>query len=576
MAIKHGTEFSDGGLPWLFGTVTLGLIGTDEDDFIYGHAGNDILSGGYGQDWLDGGTGADEMYGEAGNDTYIVDQVDDQVSETNALNAGYDTVISRISYTLPSNVERLQFFQDEDAFQGVGNALNNDISGNMYNNALYGMQGDDNIWGYEGHDDIWGGSGIDTLYGGAGDDELYGETNTDTLYGGAGNDTLDGGSSGDVMSGGLNDDTYIVENTGDQVIEYSGEGRDTVYSRLPNYTLTSNVENLVLYSPIALNGEGNTLDNGIVGNSLDNVLSGHGGNDTLFGLEGHDTLNGGLGDDQLYGGIGNDTYIVRDSLDAVHEYANEGIDTVNATANYQLSANVENLNLVSASYGLGNDLANTITGGREANTLDGGGAADTLIGRGGDDTYMVDNAGDIVTEVTGEGSDTVITTVSYTLAENTSVERLEAFRWGSANSINLTGNSIANTVIGNDGSNLINGGGGIDTLTGGGGQDYFLFNTTLGAANVDTISDFSVAADTVYLENSIFATLATPGNLARNVTSAEFHIGSAAHDADDRIIYNSQNGALTYDADGNGAGAAIQFATVTLGLSLTTVDFLVI
>ena len=98
-------------------------------------------------------------------------------------------------------------------------------------------------------------------------------------------------------------------------------------------------------------------------------------------------------------------------------------------------------------------------------------------------------------------------------------------------------------------------------------------NSALSATtNVDRITDFSAPADTILLENAIFAVLMTPGTLS----AAAFHIGTAAHDGNDRIIYNPTTGALTYDSNGNAAGGATQFATLGTGLALTNADFVVI
>ena len=115
-------------------------------------------------------------------------------------------------------------------------------------------------------------------------------------------------------------------------------------------------------------------------------------------------------------------------------------------------------------------------------------------------------------------------------------------------------------------------------MTGGAGYDYFVFDSALNTAtNVDRITDFSPAdvlspGDTIRLENAIFTALATPGRLA----AAAFHTGAAAHDASDRIIYNSASGVLSYDADGTGAAAAIHFATLSPALAITNADFVVI
>jgi serralysin len=107
-------------------------------------------------------------------------------------------------------------------------------------------------------------------------------------------------------------------------------------------------------------------------------------------------------------------------------------------------------------------------------------------------------------------------------------------------------------------------------MEGGVGADSFVFDTTL-AGGVDVIDDFSVVDDTILLENAIFTVLAAGG-----LAAAAFTTGAAATTAAHRILYNSANGQLLYDADGNGAGAAIHFATLDTGLAITAADFVVV
>ena len=122
------------------------------------------------------------------------------------------------------------------------------------------------------------------------------------------------------------------------------------------------------------------------------------------------------------------------------------------------------------------------------------------------------------------------------------------------------------------GANIISGGDGNDTLTGLGGADKFLFGTSLNdTTNVDQITDFNVTDDTIWLSQSIFNALS-----AGQISASEFTIGAAATTASQRIIYNSTNGAVSYDADGVGGAAAIRFATLATGLSLTEADFVVV
>lgn len=255
------------------------INGNPIDDNLFGLGGNDQLFGNYGNDTLDGGTGNDRMEGGQGNDTYVVDAAGDVVVEAAA--AGDDLVRASISYTLGSNVERLTLTGSGN-LDGVGNALDNTLTGNSGNNRLDGAAG---------NDVLNGGAGNDVLLGGAGNDRLNGDDGNDILDGGAGNDTL---------AGGAGDDIYIVDQAGDTVSEGLAAGTDTVRSSL-NYTLGANLENLELTGSGNLNGTGNSLDNLLTGNSGNNRLDGAAGNDVLVGRRGNDTYVYGqnYGNDQI-------------------------------------------------------------------------------------------------------------------------------------------------------------------------------------------------------------------------------------------------------------------------------------
>src|SRR5262249_30662662 len=149
---------------------------------------------------------------------------------------------------------------------------------------------------------------------------------------------------------------------------------------------------------------------------------------------------------------------------------------VQSSIGYTLGVNVENLTLTGSANinGTGNADANTIIGNIGDNTLDGGAGSDTMSGGLGKDTYVVDNPSDVVLENASEGTDTVQSSVTYTLGAN--VENLTLT--GSAN-IDATGNGDANTLTGNSGNNILNGLGGADTMSGGDGNDtYFVDNTS--------------------------------------------------------------------------------------------------
>ncbi|MDQ8755946.1 hypothetical protein RCO27_06860, partial [Sphingosinicella sp. LHD-64] len=167
--------------------------------------------------------------------------------------------------------------------------------------------------------------------------------------------------------------------------------------------------------------------------------------------------------------------------------------------------------------------------------------------------------------------DNVFALESLVLTAGAAVEILSTTNHGGTADINLTGNEFGQAVIGNAGGNVLDGKGGQDALVGLGGADAFTFTSALGPDNIDQIVDMTVGTDKIYLDNTIFSTLGD-GALA----AGAFRTGAAAIEADDRIIYDSSSGALFYDADGSGTGAAIQFASLSAGLALGAGDFLVI
>ena len=567
--------------------------GNGLDNILGGNDGNNRLYGLDGNDRLDGGRGNDTMFGGKGNDTYVADSSGDVVSEKDG--GGTDTIETSLStYTLAEptaqfgEIENLTFLGG-GTVAGYGNALDNVIRGNNGMSSLYGKDGNDTLYSGE--------KGAAYLDGGDGNDKLYGAGQYDYLSGGDGNDLLDGGKGSDTMVGGDGDDVYIVDDVNDRVDESQGLGKDTIMASvdysLASYQVAGAVENLTLIGQ-AVRGTGNDLANVLIGNQLANILDGGKGNDRL---------DGGAGADTLIGGKGSDTYVVDNLGDVVDEHSGKAgeVDTVETTVSISLVAtaypaakplppegsrpagkvappaavtvygDVENVVLKGTGNidATGNGLANVLTGNSGNNRLDGGAGADTMKGGLGNDTYVVDHAGDTVTELANQGTDTVLSSVSFKLG--TDIENLTLTGLGA---IDGTGNALVNTLIGNAGNNRLDGGLGADVLTGGAGKDIFVFSTAPAATNIDRITDFSVADDTIQLENSVFTKLVATGVL--NASWFVANTTGLAADRDDTIIYNSKTGALMYDADGSGKGAAVQIAQLTAGLKMTAADFVVI
>jgi Ca2+-binding RTX toxin-like protein len=436
------------------------------------------------------------------------------------------------------------------------------------------------------------------------------------LFGGDGNDTLDGGAGADSLMGGLGDDSYVVDNVDDAVREGPDPGADRVQSSV-DFTLPANVEDLVLSGTADLGGTGNKLANVLTGNAGANRLAGGGGTDSLAGGAGNDVIDGGTGADSLVGGPGDDTYVVDDGFDVVSESAGGGTDLVKSSISWSLavagSEELENLALTGTTTisGTGNATANTITGNGAANLLRGGGGDDTLIGSGGNDTlnggagadtlkgglgsdtYVVDDSGDVVTEspdALNGGIDLIKSSVTRTLGsyqENLTLTGTATINgMGNARPNTLTGNGAVNllqgggdsdTLIGNAGDDALAGGAGNDVLSGGPGKDIFRFDTALNATtNLDTITSFVRADDAIQLENDVvFKALTVTGTLAGDAFYKDAS-ATAAADALDRIIYNTETGALYYDRDGLGGVAAVQFAVITGSPDgVTAADFVV-
>lgn len=280
-----------------------GYAGNDEmygylgDDFLFGDDGNDRLYGGSENDTLSGGLGSDILDGGYGNDTYIVGDADVIIDLD-----GIDTVQSYIPWALGGGLENLTLIGS--ASYGVGNELNNHITGNALSNPLLrGLGGADYIYGGDGNDWIEGESGNDALPMGhvAGGDFLYGEAGDDIILGGAGDDVIHGGSGTDFLVGELGDDQIYGGSEWDAIdgrqgtdYLYGNDGADIIFG--DGYFYLFGFANDLLYG-----GEGDDI---MMGEAGEPSTSGAG--DAIYGEGGNDLLDGGGGGDAIYGGVGND------------------------------------------------------------------------------------------------------------------------------------------------------------------------------------------------------------------------------------------------------------------------------
>jgi Ca2+-binding RTX toxin-like protein len=321
------------------------ITGNDSSNILNGGEGDDVLQGLAGNDTLIGGTGSDSMYGGLGTDTFHVDTQSDLIFEN--LGEGTDSVVATAGFYLYANVENLTLANGAGSIFGVGNELGNTLTGNEGDNLLI-------AWG--DNDTLHGGAGNDSLFGVDGVDALFGDAGIDYLVAGIGNDTLDGGDNPDAL--------------------YGEDGNDTLYG-----------------------GTGFHTD----------ILVGGAGNDVLNGSHASIHYQGDY--DLMDGGSGDDTYYVDTPDDLTFEAAAGGTDSVIAEisgAGYYLWAQTENLTLVgSTPFGVGNELANILTGSEQANWLLGGAGNDTLNGKAGNDVLFGEAGVDTFVFERGTGGDVV-------------------------------------------------------------------------------------------------------------------------------------------------------------------------
>jgi len=548
------------------------MVGNDLANNLTGKGGNDLLYGYDGDDFLDGGNGKtsgitsgtdynyterNTLIGGKGDDNCIVRGQGDIVVENN--NEGTDNVFSFIDYTLGANVENLTLLDGADSASsakvGMGNALNNVLRGNSYANVLAGDAGNDTLYGSKATD-----SEGDALSGGVGNDAYYVYSPKDIIDDSAGNDSLystadytlganienlflqgqattgqgnslnnrivgneslasnlTGGGGVDTLEGGYGDDTFNLSSSGDMVIDKGG--KNTVLSSV---TVDLNRFTNAVIQTVELTG--NAAINATAQRTVATSIKGNSGNNSLVGGALNDTLDGGSdGADSLVGGLGDDLYYVRDASTIVTEAANSGSDTINASVDYTLAANVENLVLQGAAkVGAGNNLSNVINGSGIAtgSILHGGVnstglAGDTLRGGTGTDQVYSYNANDSIEF--GGGKDVLY--ISYAVDGGADMNAAAWKAYFSARGVNLTddvtviyrgnpvtgsgvtsgvnieGTSLTTNLLGTDKNDTLRAESTTaTTLDGGKGSDSMVGSSTNDVFYVDSIGANTVAA----------------------------------------------------------------------------------
>jgi Ca2+-binding RTX toxin-like protein len=434
------------------------LLGNGGNDLLSGDAGADNLDGGIGNDILDGGTGNDYLVGGAGNDVYLYGRGDgqDTIYDYGLANGDIqDTIrlktdINPADVTLSRDVSNLYLI-----INGTGDSLT--IS-NWFDSTNYRVErigfADGTMWDAAllANAPYLGTDGADYLYGTSDNETFIGGTGDDTLHGNGGNDVLNGGTGDDALDGGIGNDTYVFGR---------GYGRDMI----SDYDTTAGNSDTILLNSDVVPGDA------VLWRDTSHLyLSINGTGDMIMVQSWFDDPAYQVEKIQFADGTVWDTSTMR----AATFRGTDAADSITGTIGNDF---IEGLGGDDSLYGdIGND------------TLDGGAGVDSMAGSLGNDIYVVDDAGDVVTENLDEGIDTVQSFITYTLGDN-----LENLTLTGTAAVNGTGNTLNNVLMGNSGINSLTGAAGNDTLDGAAGADTL----TGGVSNDTYILGRGYSIDTV-------------------------------------------------------------------------------
>ena len=508
----------------------------------------------------------------------------------------------------------MQSVRDDLSLSGTaaGDVLKGDLIDLGSYDTLSGLDGNDTLLGLAGNDTLLGGNGNDTLTGGAGYDNLNGGTGLDTLVISAAVGTSS--DSGRAIVTGLNNDKgqdtltsfSLTEDTikvvatnvasfvhGTDTNIGAGTGTEVSGNRASFSTATGLIElnqttndnwadvgdiAVTFATPSVALTEANfeaRLQYSLTGTTAANTLTGGKLNDTLSGGDGNDVLTGGASADNLNGGTGLDTLVINavvgtssDSGRAILTGVNndKGQDTLTSFSLTEDTIKVIATNVASFVHGtdtsIGAGTGAEVSGNRASFST-----ATGLIELNQTTNDNWADVGDIAIS---------FATPSVALTEANFEARLQYQLTGTAGSNTLTGGKLSDILTGGAGADNLSGGLGADTLVFNAGLDKFVFSKALGSTNIDKITDFVVADDTIQLENSIFTKFGTTTLGAIGSTTFTKSTTGLAADSNDYIIYETDTGKLFYDADGSGTGASVQIALLGTNLLLTNADFLLV
>lgn len=444
--------------PDSLGALVFQLDATTNDLTIIGTNAVDVLNGSNGDDFIDGGAGADGL-GDAfnfettlGNDTYVVDNVGDEVFEDAA--SGTDTIrTSLLSYSIAAipNVENLTGTLNTGQIL-EGSAGINVITAGDGNDVLAGLAGADQLIGNDGTDtasyadaggsvrvnlNTFGGLGdaagdtyssIENVVGSDFSDEITGDGNANVVDGGDGDDTINAGGGTDGVIGGLGDD-QLGGGAGDDMV-VGGDGEDTIFGEAGNDQLN-----------------GGSGDDIIVGGTGDDIIGGEAGVDRINGEDGADTIFGGIGSDELGGGSGDDIIVGDAGNDSI--FGETGNDQLNGGDDGDVVLGGAGDDVVGGGTGndnlLGNADSDTIFGEAGDDFLEGGTENDILVGGIGDDVFVfrANDGSDQIVDFNSSGEDDKIFFIGTDLNSFEDVQDASTFDAGTGTTvIEYTGGEV--------------------------------------------------------------------------------------------------------------------------------------